>query len=51
MGKWEEVLGRDLVDRMAARGVVANVQPSFVPTDARFVVERLPKALHAHSCT
>ena len=31
---------------MAARGAVANVQPSFVPTDARFVVERLPPAAH-----
>jgi predicted amidohydrolase YtcJ len=27
-----QVLGADLIERMAAKGVVANVQPSFVPT-------------------
>jgi len=27
-----QVLGADLIERMAAKGIVANVQPSFVPT-------------------
>jgi len=36
-----QVLGADLVERMARMNVVANVQPSFVPTDMRWVQERL----------
>ena len=44
-----QVLGTDLIERMARLGVVANVQPSFVPTDARFVERRLPAAVHPTS--
>ena len=36
-----QVLGEDLVEIMARNGVVANVQPSFVPTDMRWVSARL----------
>jgi hypothetical protein len=37
------VLGLDLVAKMKQMGVVANVQPSFVPTDMRWVEDRLSK--------
>lgn len=36
-----QVLGADLIERMAEKGVVANVQPSFVPTGTclpRFII-------------
>ena len=36
-----QVLGSDLIERMAANGIVANVQPSFVPTDMKWVQQRL----------
>ena len=36
-----QVLGEDLIRRMVAGGVIANIQPSFVPTDMRWVQERL----------
>jgi hypothetical protein len=36
-----QVLGSDLVDFMARNKVVANVQPSFVPTDMMWVSARL----------
>jgi len=36
-----QILGADLVTRMKARGVVANVQPAFVPTDMKWVSERI----------
>jgi predicted amidohydrolase YtcJ len=36
-----QVLGPDLIKRMSASGVIANVQPSFVPTDMRWVQNRL----------
>lgn len=36
-----QVLGPDLIDRMRDMGVVANIQPSFVPTDMRWVQDRL----------
>ena len=36
-----QVLGPDLVARLARQGVVANVQPSFVPTDMRWVEARV----------
>ena len=36
-----QVLGDDLIHRMKIGGVIANVQPSFVPTDMRWVQERL----------
>ena len=50
MGTWLpvlthcQVLGWDLMTRMARGKVIANVQPSFVPTDMRWVLERLSKA-------
>ena len=44
-----QVLGDDLIARMAALGVVANIQPSFVPTDARFVSQRLAASVHRTS--
>jgi predicted amidohydrolase YtcJ len=44
-----QVLGDDLIARMAVLGVVANIQPSFVPTDARFVSQRLAASVHRTS--
>ncbi|KAG5176273.1 amidohydrolase family-domain-containing protein [Tribonema minus] len=44
-----QILGPDLVERMARSHVVANIQPSFVPTDGRFVRERLEDAVAASS--
>lgn len=35
------MLGSDLIGRMARMGVVANIQPSFVGTDAKWVRQRL----------
>jgi len=45
-----QVLGRDLIEKMRDLGVIANVQPSFVPTDMRWVQERLSsqKQLYAY---
>lgn len=39
-----QVLSSELINRMAKEGVVANVQPSFVPTDMRWVQDRLAPA-------
>jgi len=39
-----QVLGPDLVELIAANGVIANVQPSFVPTDAAWINARLEKS-------
>lgn len=36
-----QVLGADLIEIMARNGVIANVQPSFVPTDMAWVQRRL----------
>jgi len=36
-----QVLAKDLVSRMANSGYIANVQPPFVPTDARWAEKRL----------
>ena len=36
-----QVLGDDLIDRMASRGVVANVQPPFTLTDMQWVQRRI----------
>lgn len=36
-----QVLGPDLIERMAQLGVVANIQPPFVPTDMKWVRARL----------
>ena len=38
-----QILGADLIDKMSKLGVIANVQPSFVPTDAKWAIERLGK--------
>jgi len=37
-----QVLGEDLINRMAKQGVVASIQPSFVGTDCQWIQERLP---------
>eukprot|EP00606_Chrysophyceae_sp_TOSAG23-5_P000348 GSChrysophyteH2.ASY1.ANO1.946.1 assembled CDS len=39
-----QVLGQDLYEKMSALGCIANVQPSFVPTDAAWVQARLSAA-------
>jgi len=44
-----QILGDDLVRRMATMGVIANIQPSFVITDAAFAIKRLPPHLIPHS--
>ncbi|CAM9101259.1 unnamed protein product, partial [Ectocarpus fasciculatus] len=36
-----QVLGRDLIDLMREMGVIANIQPSFVPTDMEWASARL----------
>ncbi|GBG32612.1 Isoamyl acetate-hydrolyzing esterase [Hondaea fermentalgiana] len=36
-----QILGADLVAQMASGGVIANVQPTFVPTDASWINERV----------
>ena len=36
-----QVLGDDLIDRMASRGVIANVQPPFTLTDMQWVQRRI----------
>eukprot|EP00510_Aplanochytrium_minuta_P003757 CAMPEP_0184008710 /NCGR_PEP_ID=MMETSP0954-20121128/2141_1 /TAXON_ID=627963 /ORGANISM="Aplanochytrium sp, Strain PBS07" /LENGTH=307 /DNA_ID=CAMNT_0026287883 /DNA_START=3 /DNA_END=923 /DNA_ORIENTATION=- len=36
-----QVLGNDLIERMASIGAIADVQPSFVPTDTAWVEKRL----------
>eukprot|EP00055_Hartaetosiga_balthica_P010095 m.41922 g.41922 ORF g.41922 m.41922 type:complete len:633 (+) comp7029_c1_seq1:49-1947(+) len=40
-----QVLREDILDMMAEQKVVANIQPSFVVTDANWVLKRLPKRL------
>ncbi|GAB5030992.1 metal-dependent amidohydrolase 3 [Nannochloropsis oceanica] len=37
-----QVMGEDLMERMAWQGVVASIQPSFVSTDCKWVQARLP---------
>ena len=44
-----QVLGDDLIDRMVSGGVIANVQPSFVPTDMKWVQQRLSIAQQQYS--
>ena len=39
-----QVLRKDLIERMRQMNVVANVQPSFVPTDMEWVQKRLTKS-------
>ena len=38
-------MGPDLIERMAKGGIIANIQPSFVGTDARWVQARLEKSI------
>ena len=40
-----QVLGDDLIEKMAAAGVVANVQPPLTPTDMRWVQQRISPAV------
>jgi len=44
-----QVLGQDLIERMATIGVIANIQPSFVPTDAQWVQKRIEKNVQRYS--
>jgi predicted amidohydrolase YtcJ len=44
-----QVLGPDLIDRMEQSGIIANVQPSFVPTDMRWVAERISSQQQQYS--
>eukprot|EP00659_Diplonema_papillatum_P022647 gene22647-34661_t len=44
-----QILRKGLIDRMARRGIIANVQPQFVPSDAAWAAERLPEDLLAYS--
>lgn len=44
-----QVLRQDVIDAMASQQVVANIQPSFVVTDAAWVKKRLPEALIPHA--
>ena len=44
-----QVLGHDLIERMAADGIIANVQPSFTLTDAAWVKTRLSPSVQATS--
>ena len=37
-----QILWSDLIERMSRSGVVADIQPSFVPTDMMYISERLP---------
>ena len=38
-----QVLGEDLVRKMAEIGAIADIQPSFVPTDFQWIKKRLPE--------
>ena len=40
-----QILREDLLSRMVNRGVVPTIQPSFVPTDAKWIHESLPPEL------
>lgn len=42
-------MGSDLIDKMVENGIVANIQPSFVGTDAKWVQDRLEKKVQATS--
>ncbi|EQC39539.1 hypothetical protein SDRG_02976 [Saprolegnia diclina VS20] len=44
-----QILGPDLLDQMARLGVIADIQPSFVITDASFAEKRLPPACVPYS--
>lgn len=36
-----QVLGSDIIQRMHTNNIIANIQPSFVPTDMRWVMNRM----------
>jgi predicted amidohydrolase YtcJ len=36
-------MGLDLIGRMAEQGVIANIQPSFLGTDSRWVQDRIER--------
>jgi predicted amidohydrolase YtcJ len=44
-----QILDATLIGRMAQSGVVANIQPSFVPTDANFLRQRLSERVSSGS--
>ena len=44
-----QLLGADLIRRMAEGGVIANIQPSFVVTDAPFARRRLDAQTQEHA--
>ena len=44
-----QVMGVDLIARMARMGVVANIQPSFVGTDSKWVQQRILPEVQATS--
>lgn len=45
----KQVMGLDLIDRMRALGAVANIQPSFVGTDSKWVQARIAPHVQASS--
>jgi hypothetical protein len=48
-GKPQQVMGPDLIERMRALGAVANIQPSFVGTDSKWVQARIAPRVQASS--
>lgn len=44
-----QVLGKDLIEKMSDYGFIANIQPSFVPTDMQWVSERISVAKQKYS--
>lgn len=44
-----QILRKDLLDRMKVNGIVANIQPQFLTTDARWLSQQLPSGLMQHA--
>jgi len=44
-----QVLGHDLLEKMKTLNVIANIQPSFVPTDMKWVSQRLSSSKQQHA--
>lgn len=44
-----QILGEDLLSRIAKIGAICDVQPSFTHTDARWVAKRVPASIHPYS--
>lgn len=42
---FQQILREDLVKKMVQHGVIANIQPQFVPTDACWAEKMLPPDL------